>query len=82
MQIGVGNNEPIKIRPYRTHMKNRKSIDNTTDEMLYADVIRHYRPPWSYPVVIVNKKNVSKMFHVDSRRLNKINKKKLYIFFH
>ena len=46
--------------------------------MLYAGVIKRYRPPWSYPVVIVNKKNVSKMFYVDSRRLNKINKKNLY----
>ena len=45
MQIDVGNNEPIKMRPYRTPMKNRELIDNTIDGMLNADVIRRYRPP-------------------------------------
>ena len=45
MQIDVGNNEPIKMRPYRTPMKNRELIDNTIDGMFYADVTRRYRPP-------------------------------------
>ena len=39
MQIDVGNNDPIKMRPYRTPMKNREVIDKAIDEMLDADVI-------------------------------------------
>ena len=46
--------------------------------MLDADVIRRSRSPWSFPVVIVDKKNGSKRFCVDFRRLNKISKKNSY----
>ena len=75
MQVEEGNNEPIKMRPYRTPIKNREVIDNAIDKMLNDDVIRRSRSPWSFPVVIVDKKDGSKQFCVDSRRLNKITKK-------
>ena len=75
MQIDVGNNDPIKMRPYRTPIKNREVIDKAIDEMFDADVIRRSRSPWSFPVVIVDKKDSSKRFCVDFRRLNKISKK-------
>ena len=65
MQIDVGNNDPIKMRPYRTPMKNREVIDKAVDEMLVADVIIRSRSPWSFPVVIVDKKDGSKRFCVD-----------------
>ena len=41
-------------------------------------MIRRSRSPWSFPVVIVDKKNGSKRFCVDFRRLNKISKKNSY----
>ena len=47
MQIDVGNNEPIKMKPYRTPIQNRAVIDKAIDEMLDADVIRRSRSPWS-----------------------------------
>ena len=78
MQVDVGNNEPIKMRPYRTPIKNREVIDKAIDEMLDADVIRRSRSPWSFPVVIVDKKDGSKRFCVDFRRLNKVTKKNSY----
>ena len=43
-----------------------------------ADVIRRSMSPWSFPVVIVDKKDGSKRFCVDFRRLNKITIKKCY----
>ena len=46
MQIEVGNNEPIKMRPYRTPIKNREVIEKAINEMLDADVIRRSRSPW------------------------------------
>ena len=47
MQIDVGNNEPIKMKPYRTPIQKRVVIDKAIDEMLDADVIRRSRSPWS-----------------------------------
>ena len=66
------------MRPYRTPMKNRDVIDKAIDEMLGAYVIRRSRSPWSFPVVIVDKKDDSMRFCVDFRRLNKISKKNSY----
>ena len=78
MNIDVGNSEPIKMRPYRTLIKNREVIDKAIDEMLQAGVIRRPRSPWSFLVVIVDKKDGSKRFYDDFRRLNQVTKKKSY----
>ena len=78
MQIDIGNNVPIKMKPYRTPIKNREVIDKAINEMLDADVIKRSRSPWSFPVVIVDKKDGSKRFCVDFRKLNQITKKNSY----
>ena len=75
MQIDVGNSKPIRMKPYRTPIKIREVVDKAIDEMLYADVIKRSRSPWSFPVVIVDKKDSSKRFCVDFRKLNQITKK-------
>ena len=62
-------------------MKNREVIDKAIDEMLDANVIRRSSSPWSFPVVIVDKKVGSKRFCVDLRRLNKIKKNNYYPLF-
>ena len=56
----------------------RQVIDKAINEMLDADVIRRSRSPWSFPVVIVDKRDGSKRFCVDFRRLNKVTKKNSY----
>ena len=78
MQIDKGNNVPIKRKPYRTPIKNREVIDKAINEMVDADVIRRSRLPWSFPVVIVDKKDGSKRFCVEFRKLNQITKKNSY----
>ena len=78
MQIDIGNNLPIKMKPYRTPIKNRAVIDKAINEMLDADVIKGSRSPWSFPVVIVDKKDCSKRFCVGFRKLNQITKKNSY----
>ena len=78
MQVDIGNNLPIKMKPYRTPIKNREVIDKAINEMLDADVIKGSRSPWSFPVVIVDKKDGSKRFCVGFRKLNQITKKNSY----
>ena len=72
MKINTGNHPPIKLKPYRTQLNNRKIIDKAVDEMLDAKIISRSRSEWSFPVVIVDKKDGSKRFCVDFRQLNKI----------
>ena len=78
MQIDIGNNVPIKMKPYRTPIKNREVIDKAINEMLDADVNKRSRSPWSFPVVIVDKKDGSNRFCVDFRKFNQITKKNSY----
>jgi hypothetical protein len=78
MKIDTGDHPPIKLRPYRTPLNNRKIIDEAIDEMLDAKIISRSRSPWSFPVVIVDKKDGSKRFCVDFRALNKITKPNSY----
>ena len=46
------------MRPYRTPLQ-IEIIDKAIDEMLDANVIPRSRSPWSFPVVIVGKKDGS-----------------------
>ena len=78
MKIDTGDHPPIKLRPYRTPLNNRKTIDKVVDEMMDAKIISRSKSPWSFPVVIVDKKDGSKRFCVDFRKLNKITKLNSY----
>lgn len=78
MKIETGDHPPIKLRQYRTPLNNRKIIDQAVDEMLEAKIIERSKSPWSFPVVIVDKKDGSKRFCVDFRALNKITKANSY----
>ena len=78
MKIDIGDYPPIKLRPYRTPLNNRKNVDKAVDEMMEAKIISRSKSPWSFPVVIVDKKDGSRRFCVDFRRLNKITKLNSY----
>ena len=78
MKIDTGKEPPIKLKAYKAPLNNRRVIDDAVKEMLDAGVIRRSRSPWSFPVVIVNKKDNSKRFCIDFRKLNKITKKNSY----
>ena len=74
MKIDTGDHEPIRLKPYRTPLTRKKIIDDAIDQMLEAKIIEPSSSPWSFPIVIVDKKDGSKRFCVDFRRLNKITK--------
>ena len=60
------------MRPYHTSLNYREVIDKALEEMIEAKVIRRSNSPWSFPVVIVDKKDGSKRFCVDFRKLNQV----------
>ena len=80
MKIDTEDSSPIKLRPYRAPLNKREVIEKTVNEMLEAGIISRSRSPWSFPVVIVDKKDGSKRFCVDFRELNQVTKRNSYPF--
>ena len=78
MKIDTGTHPPIRMRPYRTPLTQRATMDKTVDDMLQAGIISRSKSPWAFPVVLVDKKDGSKRFCVDFRALNKITKTNSY----
>ena len=66
------NQRPLKNTSYRTPLNKRKIIDQAIDEMLEAKVIERSQSPWSFPLVVVKKKDGSDRMCEDFRTLNKI----------
>lgn len=75
MKIPTIEHEPIKQKPYRVPLNDRKVLSDAIDEMLNAKVIRPSHSPYASPVVLVTKKtDNSKRFCVDYRKLNAVSK--------
>jgi len=66
--------EPIFLQPYRKSLAERKVIQDEVDKMLKGKLIRPSRSPWSSPVVLVPKKDGTKRFCIDYRKLNSVTK--------
>ena len=56
VNIPTGDHPPIKLRPYRTPLNNKLFIYKAIDEMFDANIIQPSTSPWSFPIVIVDKK--------------------------
>ena len=76
----TGKNHQIKMRPYRTPLENREVIDKAIDEILDANVIRRSRPPWYFPVAIVDKKDGSKKIRYRLQKIKSNIKEKFLSF--
>ena len=69
---------PIKKRAYRTAPKENEFIKEEIDDMLKQGLIQPSASPWSFPVVVVKKKNGKLRFCVNYKPLNDITKKDNY----
>ena len=74
MTINTGSHVPIRLKPYRAPLNQRKITDKTMEELLAANIIRTSRTGWAAPIIIVKKKNNTPRMCVDNRALNKITK--------
>jgi len=71
-RINTERSEPIAGKPYRTDEEKKKIIKEEIQKMEEAGVIRKSDGPWASPVVIVEKKDGSKRFCIDYRKINAI----------
>ena len=78
MKVDTGDHPPIKLRPYRVPLNLRKEVDQNIENMLNANVIKRSKSPWSFPLVVVQKKDGTSRMCVDFRKLNKITKTMSY----
>ena len=75
MSIDTGNHPPIKLRPYQTPFVKCQIVDKAVNGMLTAGIINPSRSPYSFPIVVVDKKDGTKRFCIDLRKLKNISKK-------
>ena len=76
--IDTGNARPIKCKGKRLTYEENQLISKEVPQMLENGIIRPSQSPWSFPVVIVPKKDGSKRFCINYMRLNSITKKDTY----
>ena len=78
MKIDTGDHAPIKLRPYRVPLQKRDEVNKAIDDMLDANIIKRFMSPWSFPIVVVSKKEGTSRMCVDFRKLNKITRPTSY----
>ena len=69
-EIRTYDEKPIRVTPYKIPYSVRQEIDTEVGKMLKLDIIEPSRSPYSAPVVLVAKKDSTKRFCIDYRRVN------------
>ena len=72
MRIDRGDHPPIKLRLYRTPINKQKLVEGAVKDMLGSGVIECSKSPWSFPIVVVDKKDGRHRFSVDFRALDMV----------
>lgn len=73
--IDTGDSRPIRCAPYRKSFQERKRIHDMVQEFKKNGLVRDSQSDWAAPVVLVPKKDGSKRFCCDWRKLNAVTKK-------
>ncbi|UYV82700.1 hypothetical protein LAZ67_22000606 [Cordylochernes scorpioides] len=74
-RIDTEDAKPIKHKPYRVSPKERDIIKDQIDEMLKEGIIRPSSSPWSFPVILVKKRdghfdpNAATYIHTDASNI-------------
>ncbi|XP_048515943.1 uncharacterized protein LOC125502191 [Athalia rosae] len=74
-KIDVGGTAPIKQAARRPPLASRAEVLKLVSDMQKNGVIEPSSSPWASPIVLVSKKDGTKRFCVDYRRLNDVTKK-------
>ena len=77
-KIDTGNAAPIRQRTRRLAPHQHQEAKKLVEEMLRKDVIQPSSSPWAAPIVLVRKKDGSRRFCVDYRKINAITRKDAY----
>ncbi|UYV71937.1 K02A2.6-like [Cordylochernes scorpioides] len=72
INIRTNSDKIIALRPYRTSLSDQREIQEQVGKMLEYDIIEPSFSPYSSPVTLVTKRDKTKRFCVDYRRLNEI----------
>nr|GEX39470.1 retrotransposable element Tf2 [Tanacetum cinerariifolium] len=65
------NTPPINVRPYRYPPNQKDAIEGMVKELMDSVVIKASQSPFSYPIVMVKKKDGTWRMCIDYRQLNK-----------
>ena len=76
--IPTGNAHPIKQPVRRLPVQMNEEISQQIDDMLQKDVVQPSSSPWASGIVMVQKKDGTKRFCVDYRKLNDVTTKDAY----
>lgn len=72
--IDTGDHPPISVPPYRLPEFKKEFLRKEIDRLLEEGVIEECESPWSFPVVLVPKKDGDLRLCIDYRKLNAITK--------
>ena len=72
MHIETGQHPPVNRKGFRHSPQDKAEIRRQVAEMERAGIVQCSDSPWSSPLILVNKKDVSKRFVVDYRDLNEV----------
>ena len=71
-EINLTDSKPIKLKSYKHSPKEKEIIREQVKDMLDNGIIEESYSPYSFPVVLVRKKNGKIRFCVDYRKLNTV----------
>ena len=71
-KIPTGDANPVRIPPYRVPHSYRQVLKQELEDMMKRRIIEPSVAEWSFPIVLVGKKDVTTRLCVDYRRLNEL----------
>ena len=77
-EIDTGETKPIALKARRTPIAVEDEVEKQIGEMLKNGIIKRSESPWSFPIVVVRKKNGDLRICVDYRKLNQVTRRPIF----